>query len=131
MITRPLVLVADDERLIADTLVEILESEGFRAKAVSDGSAVIHFVELAKPDILLCDVMMPNMSGIEAAKRVRELIPDVPIILFSGQAAASGAIEDAVAEGHCFEVLAKPIKPELLISTIHKLLDHRAAESLN
>jgi CheY-like chemotaxis protein len=58
---------------------------------------------------------MPGLNGIDAAKKIREFLPEAHIILFSGQAAAAGLIERAESEGHRFQVLAKPIKPDVLL----------------
>lgn len=114
----PLILVADDEPLVAHTLVQILEQEGFEAISVSDGAAAVRWAREARPEVVICDVIMPTLNGIEAAKQIAAFLPKAHIILFSGQAAAAGLIEKAQTEGHCFEVLAKPIKPERLLAAI-------------
>ena len=67
---------------------------------------------------MVCDVIMPTMNGIDAAKDIREFLPEAHIILFSGQAAAAGLIERAESEGYRFEVFAKPIKPDVLLKHI-------------
>jgi CheY-like chemotaxis protein len=115
-------LIADDEPLVAHTLVQILESEGFSAISVSDGAAAVVWAREARPDLVICDVIMPTLNGIEAAKQIQALLQGVHVILFSGQAAAEGLVQKALAEGHRFEVLAKPIKPDLLLKRINELL---------
>jgi DNA-binding NtrC family response regulator len=122
----PLVLVADDEHLIAETLVEILESEGFRALSVSDGAAAVRVARAEEPDVLVCDVVMPILNGVEAAKQISRYLPEVCIILFSGQAAAGDAIDAARDEGHQFVIFAKPVRPELLIAEIRRQLSTRS-----
>jgi CheY-like chemotaxis protein len=119
----PLILVADDEPIVAHTLVQILESEGYRAISVSNGKAAVEWAQRATPDFVICDVVMPGLNGIEAAKAIRQLLPYVPILLFSGQAAAGSMIERAAAEGHAFEVLPKPIKPDSLLELIRKTIN--------
>jgi two-component system, OmpR family, response regulator MtrA len=114
----PMILVADDEPLVADTLVQILREDGYEAIAVSDGAAAVRFARHARPGVIVCDVIMPTMNGIDAAKAIREFLPETHIILFSGQAAAASLIERAESEGYRFEVLAKPIKPEVLLKHI-------------
>jgi CheY-like chemotaxis protein len=111
----PMILVADDEPLVADTLVQILREEGYDAMFVSDGAAAVQFAQHARPQVVICDVIMPGLNGIDAAKKIREFLPEAHIILFSGQAAAAGLIERAESEGHRFQVLAKPIKPDVLL----------------
>ncbi len=123
----PLILVADDEPIVAHTLVQILESEGFEAMYVSDGAAAVRWSREARPDVLICDVIMPTLNGIEAAKQIRVLLPSTHIILFSGQAAATDLVNKAELEGHRFELLAKPIKPEALLLVIRRLLGTEAA----
>jgi len=117
---KPLVMVVDDEPIIADTLVEILKDEGFDAFPMSDGAAAIVWARRMLPNIIVSDVMMPGLNGIEMAKQIREFLPSSRIVLFSGQAATADLLRDARAEGHKFEVLAKPIKPDQLISTLQR-----------
>lgn len=125
----PLILVADDEPIVAHTLVEILKAEGFEAISVSDGGAALYWAGQARPDIVICDVIMPTLNGIEAAKQIKRFLPEAHVILFSGQAGAAVLIEKAAAEGHKFEVLAKPIKPEILLKIINQLVSGSASKS--
>ena len=118
--TRPLVLVVDDESLICRTVVEILRSEGYDAIAVMDGAAAVECASRTEPEILLVDVMMPGMSGIEAAKQIREAFPSIRVICFSGHASSSQLIREAQDQGHDFEFVTKPIRPEALIKAIRK-----------
>ena len=112
------VLIVDDEPIIADTLVDILRGEGHESFAVSNGESAIKWVELLHPDVVVSDVIMPGMNGVEAAKRILSLCPECRIILFSGQAASVDLLEKARHEGFEFEVLAKPINPTLLLKAI-------------
>lgn len=123
MTQSPLVLLVDDEPLLRDTLMEIFEGEGLRAISAADGKSGIQLAEQLRPDVVICDVLMPGTNGIETAKQIRATFPAVPIILFSGQAAATGLIENAQSEGYNFEVVAKPIRPEVLLNTIRRHLD--------
>lgn len=115
---KPRIIVIDDEVLIADTVVEILKHEGFEALAAPNGNAAIALAKTWLPDVVLSDVIMPVLNGIETAIRIREIAPNCKVILFSGQAATVDLLEDARQQGHRFEVLAKPIKPEQLVSAI-------------
>jgi two-component system response regulator MtrA len=118
--TRPLILVADDESLICRTVVEILRSEGYDAVAVLDGAAAVECASKTQPTILLVDVMMPGMNGIDAAKKIRQVHPGIRVICFSGHAASSQLLNEAQAQGHEFEFLSKPIRPEALLKAIRK-----------
>lgn len=114
------VLVVDDESTIADTLVEILESEGFHAAAASTGDSAIALARDFEPDVVISDVVIPGMNGIEAGIRIRDILPECKIILFSGQAATVDLLKKAREQGHDFEILAKPIRPEALISMVRR-----------
>jgi CheY-like chemotaxis protein len=118
--TRTRIVVADDEPMVGFTLTEILENEGYDVVSVSDGLAAIATVQAVQPDILLTDVMMPGMNGVEVAKRIRASLPRCRIVLLSGQAATGELLEQARAEGYEFEVLTKPIHPETLLSILRQ-----------
>jgi len=66
-------------------------------------------------------VIMGDLDGIAAAIRIRELLPSIKILLFSGQAATAGLLENAHAEGYDFEILAKPVHPQDLISKLRSV----------
>ena len=112
------VLVADDERVIADTLAIILNQAGFEAKAVYTGSAAVDAAKVSPPDLLISDVIMPDMNGIDAAIRIRTMLPKCKILLFSGQAATADLLESARKQGHEFEILAKPVHPQDLLAKL-------------
>ncbi len=118
------IIVIDDEVLIAETVAEILNDQGFEATPVSDGAAAIELAKTLRPDIVLSDVIMPGLNGIETGIRIREIVPDCRLILFSGQAATVDLLPKAREQGHRFDILAKPIKPEQLISVIRGSSGH-------
>jgi DNA-binding response OmpR family regulator len=109
------VLVVDDEHLITDTICAILQDNGFDATGAYSGSDAISTARKQRPDIVLSDVLMPRMSGVELGIQLRSEFPDVKIFLFSGQAATTAMIHRAEAEGHYFELFPKPIHPDELI----------------
>ena len=112
---KPRVLVADDERVIADTLAIILNQAGFEARAVFSGEQVVELLDSFQPEMLITDVVMPGMAGIEVAIAVRSRLSDCKILLFSGQAATADLLEQAKTLGHEFEIVAKPIHPSDLL----------------
>lgn len=114
-ISLPRILVVDDERLIADTIVQILNRNGFVAEAAYSGSHAIELSRLYCPELVLSDVMMPHVDGVEAAIAIREHCPDTRIVLFSGQAATVEILARARDRGFNFELLPKPIHPTQLI----------------
>jgi DNA-binding NtrC family response regulator len=114
------VLVVDDERGIADTLVLILNESGFEARAAYDGKNAIREVLASCPEILLSDVLMPGVNGVEAAKLALGHCPELKVILFSGQAASLDLVDKANEAGFHFQLLAKPIEPEDLIAALRE-----------
>jgi DNA-binding response OmpR family regulator len=112
---KPKILVADDERVIADSLAMILNQSGFEARAVYSGEKAVELAVTFKPEMLISDVIMAGLSGIDAAIRIRAQFPQVKILLFSGQAATADLLEKARAQGHEFEILSKPVHPQDLL----------------
>jgi CheY-like chemotaxis protein len=115
---RPRVLIADDERLIADTLGMILNQNGFEAATVYGGQKAVETARHFRPDVFLADVVMPGMSGIEAAIQICAMIPGCRVLLLSGQAATSDLMRDARVRGHDFEIILKPVHPNQLLDRL-------------
>jgi CheY-like chemotaxis protein len=115
---KPRIIVADDERVIADTLAMILNQSGFDARAVYSGEKAVELAVDFKPEMLISDVIMAGLSGIDAAIRIRTLFPQIKILLFSGQAATADLLEKARAQGYEFEILSKPVHPQDLLARL-------------
>jgi CheY-like chemotaxis protein len=115
---RPRVLIADDERIIADTLGMILDQAGFEAATVYGGQKAVETARVFHPDVFLADVVMPGMSGIEAAIQIASMIPSCRVVLLSGQAATADLLRDARVRGHDFEILLKPVHPNQLLDRL-------------
>jgi len=117
---KPRILVADDEHVIADTLVMILNQSGFEARAVYSGEGALELAGSFQPDMLISDVIMADLNGIDAAIRIREILPAIKILLFSGQAATADLLEKARTQGYEFDILAKPVHPQDLLARLRK-----------
>ena len=115
---KPKVLVVDDEQVIANTLAMILNQSGFDAHPVYSGEKAVELAATLQPDMLITDVIMADLNGIDAAIRIRALLPKIKILLFSGQAATADLLEKARAQGYEFEILAKPVHPQDLLSKL-------------
>lgn len=115
---RPVVLVVDDESAIADTLAEILSLSGYAAMPVYDGEEALETALLTPPELLITDVMLPGMSGIELAITMRRIFPDCRVLLFSGQAATTDLLLSAKHSGHEFTLLSKPVYPTDLLRRV-------------
>jgi DNA-binding NtrC family response regulator len=109
------VFVVDDEKIIAQTLAAILKQAGFDAKAFEDAQSAIEAANSSAPELMITDVVMPGMSGIELAILFQTRWPACKVILFSGQASTADMLETARKEGHEFDILAKPIHPADLL----------------
>jgi DNA-binding response OmpR family regulator len=116
--TKKRVLVADDEEVIADTLAIILEHAGFAARAVYSGEEAVETARTFKPDMLISDVVMGGITGIDAALQVRAQLPSCKVLLFSGQAATVDLLGEARRQGHAFELLSKPVHPADLLARV-------------
>lgn len=115
---RPVVLVVDDESVIADTLAEILTRSGYTGVAEYDGDSALETALLTPPEMLITDVVLPGMTGIELAISVRRIFPECKIILFSGQASTADLLANARADGHHFTLLNKPLHPQDLLARV-------------
>ncbi|HTM89005.1 MAG TPA: response regulator [Terriglobales bacterium] len=117
---KPKVLVVDDEHVIADTLAIILNQNGFDAQPIYTGEDAINQARRLRPNLLISDVIFKNeaITGIDVAIQVRKSVPGCKILLFSGQAATADLLETARAQGHQFEILAKPVHPQDLLSKL-------------
>jgi DNA-binding response OmpR family regulator len=115
---KPKVLIVDDEQVIADTLAMILDKSGFEARSVYSGEKAVELARIFEPDMLISDVIMFDLNGIEAAIRIRALLPQIKILLFSGQAATADLLERARSQGYEFEILAKPVHPQDLLNRL-------------
>jgi len=115
---RPVVLVVDDESAIADTLTEILKRNGYAAITAYDGEEALETALVAPPELLITDVILPGMSGIDLAITIRKIFPDCRILLCSGQAAATDLMESARNDGHRFTLLSKPVHPKVILEHV-------------
>lgn len=118
----PIILVVDDERVIADTLATILADSGFAALPTYDGASALEMATVVPPDLVITDVVMPGMSGIDLAVEISKTFPRSRIILFSGQASTTVMADDAKCSGHRFGIIAKPIHPSELLKMVRDVL---------
>ena len=106
-------LVVDDERYIVDLLRELLEADGYRVRSAGDGVAALDEVGRGAPDLVITDVMMPRLGGIELADRLRER--GIPTIVMS---AAISAVDDP-----CLVFLPKPFDIDHLLAVVASTID--------
>lgn len=118
------VLVTDDERVIANTLALILNQSGFEATAVYNGEGAIKIARTFQPDVLISDVVMPGLNGVDAAIEIRKILPTCKILLLSGENSTADLLEETSSLGHDFEIVAKPIPPSVLLARLRELINN-------
>jgi DNA-binding NtrC family response regulator len=118
-------MVVDDESSIADTLAEILCRNGYAAVAEYDADSALESALLTPPEMLITDVVLAGMNGIDLAIHIKRIFPDCKIILFSGQASTEDLLSAANREGHHFVLLSKPLHPTDLMARISEILKPR------
>ena len=112
----------DDEPVIASTLEMILNHQGFEAHSFNFPLEALSAAREEAPDLLISDVVMPELSGIELATQIRELCPNCKMLLFSGGAVTAKLLETARASGHHFELISKPVHPADLLKKIRVVM---------
>ncbi|ULQ57516.1 sigma-54 dependent transcriptional regulator [Flavihumibacter rivuli] len=115
------ILIIDDERAIRKTLGEILSYEGYKIDEASDGEEGLKKFREKTYDVVLCDIKMPKLDGIEFLEKAREANPDVPIIMISGHGTIETAVE-AVKKG-AFDYISKPPDLNRLLITLRNAMD--------
>ncbi len=117
----PNILIIDDEKAIRNVLKEILTSEGFAVEEAPDGEEGLKKFSSGSFDVVLCDIKMPKLDGIEFLQKVTEMGSEVPVIMISGHGNIETAV-DAVKKG-AFDYIAKPPDLNRLLITIRNALD--------
>ena len=121
------VFVVDDDRNIGKSLVAILALKGYRAEAFTSPLKALESARRNAPDILISDVAMPDMSGIDLAIVVATQFPHCEILLFSGQSATSDLLDKAREKGYHFRLLSKPVHPQTMLAEVEKMSRYSAA----
>ena len=113
-------LVVDDEPLIAETLAEILRTAGYAVSVAYNGETASEMAEIAPPELLVTDICMPGMNGVQLAIELCRSIPDCQVLLFTGYP-GNDALAAAEKAGHHFTVLEKPLSPRSVLSELGTL----------
>ncbi|MGL5890082.1 MAG: sigma-54-dependent transcriptional regulator [Bacteroidia bacterium] len=115
------ILIIDDEKSIRRTLREILEYENFKVDEAGDGLEGLTMAQKEKYDIILCDIKMPKMDGMEALDKLMEAAVDAPVVMISGHGNIETAVE-AVKKG-AYDFIQKPLDLNRLLVTLRNALD--------
>ena len=123
------ILIADDERSSREALDEILRKDGYEVLAVGSGAQALTLLKERDIDLVLADLIMPDVNGLEIVKKVQEHDPTIKVILITGYGTVETAV-DAMQKG-AHHYLTKPVKPKELKELIKKALDKRRLEREN
>lgn len=118
----PLVLVVDDEQIIADTRTAILRSWGYCCLTAYDAASALSLASTIHPELLICDILLSGMSGIELAIQVQRMIPNCRVLIISGFPGGYDMFCAARDAGHEFTYLAKPVHLSELNALIQTML---------
>lgn len=124
---RCIAFVVDDEELIASTLEQILSNKGIDARSFVDPLDALKAANSVAPNLLLTDVMMPKMDGIELANQITQLHPDCKVLLSSGYFMTTEELGKPGSHGQQFAILPKPVRSDSLFAKIKELLAERVA----
>src|SRR5690349_8333188 len=113
------ILIADDEASIRDGLVDVLTDEGYQATGVANGAEAISAIAQCGYDIVVTDLRMPEIDGLEVLRRVRELSPQTLVLLITAYASVETAVEALRNGAH--DYILKPLLVEDVLSKIHRL----------
>jgi CheY-like chemotaxis protein len=114
----PRVFIIDDEPVIASSLAAILQTNGYSARFFTCPLEALAAARSESPDLVISDVAMPGISGIDLAIQMRAQYPSCKILLFSGQAATLDLLDGARAQGYDFRLPQKPVFPSEFLSRI-------------
>ncbi len=120
------ILIVDDEEFIRSLLTKVLEREGFHVETASDGVDALHVLEQKDISIIISDIKMPNMTGLELLVRVKEEYPEIPILLMTGHG-LDFTKEEAIISG-ANDYITKPFKNVEIANKIHICLKHSKKE---
>jgi DNA-binding NtrC family response regulator len=115
------VFVVDDEIVISKSLAMILERHGYLARFFTDPLEALKHVEIDPPDLLISDVVMPQLSGFDLAIQVKARVSACKILLFSGQATTAHLLDQMQEQTHSFTLLSKPVHPADVLREIERL----------
>ncbi len=124
MTTKPNILVVDDELVERQSLTEILRLEGYRVSSVANGEAAIDFIRQNPVELILLDLRMTGMSGIDVIKVINRTFPEIEIILLTAYGSMESAIE--ALRNNVQDYLLKPASPNQILESVSRGLARRA-----
>jgi len=116
------IFVIDDEEVISSTIAAILRLKGFEAVSFTLPLEALAASHLQVPDLLISDIVMPSLSGLDLAVQLQAFHPHCKVLLFSGEWGAADFSETARVEKHGFEMIHKPVHPQKLLRKVQEML---------
>jgi len=125
------ILIVDDEDIVIKSCLRIFDGDDYQIEAVQDGREALRKIEEDSYDVVILDIMMPNMGGLEVLGRIKETYPDVDVIMITGLSQIDTAVQ-AMKLG-AFDYISKPFDPDELKLAVHRALERRQLlqENLN
>jgi DNA-binding response OmpR family regulator len=117
------ILLVDDEKGITETLTAILRMKGYEVDVASDGVEGLDAACRIHPDLIISDIAMPKLNGVDMAIEVTKELGNVKILLISGQAVTIELLQQARTRGYDFDWLAKPVHPVDMLKKVKSMLD--------
>ena len=117
------ILIADDEEIVIRSCLRILDGDDFQVEAVQDGREALRKIEENPYDVMILDIMMPNMDGLEVLRRVKETHPNLDVIMITGLSQIDTAVQ-AMKLG-AFDYISKPFEPDELKLVVQRALERR------
>ncbi len=129
MTSKARILVVDDDLSNREALLSILEKEGYDVHTQSDAPSALRYIEQKRPDLIISDLRMPDMDGLEFLKKVKKGHSSIEVILLTAYGTVEVAVE-AMREG-AYDFITKPVKRADLLRTVHKALEKQRLEREN
>jgi DNA-binding NtrC family response regulator len=125
----PGILIVDDEEIVRKSCVRILSSQGYNLESVKNGSEVLKKLQSESFDLVLADLVMPDITGIDLLKKIKEEWPETEVIIITGYGTVKTAV-DALKYG-AYDFIEKPFTPEVLINSVERCLEKKKLEVEN
>ena len=117
------ILVVDDEEIVIRSCLRVLEGNGYEIDVAHDGHEALRKVESNTYDVMILDIMMPNLGGMEVLRRVKETHPDINVIMITGLSQIDTAVQ-AMKLG-AFDYISKPFEPDEIKLVVERALERR------
>src|SRR5712692_2265797 len=121
---KPRILVVDDDPLVCSFLTEALESQAFEVISAGSAGAALQQVRSDAPEVVILDLRLPGLDGMEALRKLKEIAPQLPVVILTGYGDVPSAVEAMRLGAHDF--LTKPVEPEKILIVVRQALEHQA-----